>query len=189
MGQRLNVEIKKGDKVLANAYYHLGGFTSSAMRICYDAINAIKYLKKDKSANDLTRAVRALITTGATLTESEWEALSHMDTGGRIFVKPTSADKNDGLISVSEKGIEETQYWKEQRFIIDIETETFDAEDIFFITDKEEYEQDYGKETTEYPTKLVELNGIAFDDFGKFLAGVSEDHTWVYDNEIIRWVE
>ena len=31
MGERLNIEIVKGKKVLANAYYHWSGFTRTAM--------------------------------------------------------------------------------------------------------------------------------------------------------------
>ena len=33
MGQRLNIEIKKDSKVLANAYYHWSAYTSSALQM------------------------------------------------------------------------------------------------------------------------------------------------------------
>lgn len=188
MGQRLNLEIKKGDKVLANAYYHWGGFTGSAIHICYDAI---KYLKKDKSANDLTRAVQALITTGATLTEPEWEALQKMDTGGRIFVKPISADRNDGLIAVSEKGIEETQYWGEQHIYIYLDKNTVDVYPAFWANSLEQYKEDYPK-----AAELVEMEfdpyELPFDQFDEFIAFCesSEVHDWLFEgDQVISFVE
>ena len=77
MGQRLNLEIQKDNKPVANAYYHWSGFTVYALEI---AQKAVAYLRNDTSANDLALAVQALISTGASLTESEWEAIGKMDT-------------------------------------------------------------------------------------------------------------
>ena len=40
MGQRLNIEIKKDSKVLANAYYHWSAYTSSALQMLPKSIDS-----------------------------------------------------------------------------------------------------------------------------------------------------
>ena len=40
MGQRLNIEIKKDSKVLANSYYHWSAYTSSALQMLPKSIDS-----------------------------------------------------------------------------------------------------------------------------------------------------
>lgn len=56
MGQRLNLEIletKNGvDNILANAYYHWSGYTSSAIRLTEKAIESIFKTKNLEKSDD-----------------------------------------------------------------------------------------------------------------------------------------
>ena len=42
MGQRLNIEIIENGKVLANAYYHWSGYTSSSLELTQEILEAIE---------------------------------------------------------------------------------------------------------------------------------------------------
>ena len=68
MGQRLNIEIRKNDEVLANAYYHWSGYTSSSIELTSEILKNIDNVNFD---NDVVKAVKLLEITGAGLTSSE----------------------------------------------------------------------------------------------------------------------
>lgn len=46
MGQRLNLEITIGENVLANAYYHWSGYTTSSLKLVESALKKIRRRKK-----------------------------------------------------------------------------------------------------------------------------------------------
>lgn len=104
MGQRLNIEIRKDDKVLANAYYHWSGYTSSALGLTNEILENIDNVNFD---NDVVRAVKLLEVTGAGLTLSEIDNLSE-DMKNINFKK--AIDRSQGFIAISEKEIKNTQF-------------------------------------------------------------------------------
>ena len=57
MGQRLNIEICNNTRTLANAYYHWGAYTSSALEYTAKIIDAY-YNLSDKITDDLELAVK-----------------------------------------------------------------------------------------------------------------------------------
>lgn len=48
MGQRLNIEIVKDKKVLANCYYHWSGYSNSAVNLAIQIIERFEYIRKYK---------------------------------------------------------------------------------------------------------------------------------------------
>ena len=96
MGQRLNIEIRKEDKVLANAYYHWFGYTSSSLQLTSEILKNIDNVNFD---NDVAKAVKLLEVTGAGLTKSEFGFLSD-DIKNIAFEneKPKTVMLEDGLI-------------------------------------------------------------------------------------------
>lgn len=116
MGQRLNIEIKKDDKVLANAYYHWAGYTGCALELTEQVING---LNTETSTNDVLKAIRLLELTGAGLTDSE---LQNLDESFKDLKFKNCIDRNNGLIAISEKGIKETESWEEARVEIHLDT-------------------------------------------------------------------
>ena len=109
MGQRLNIEIRKEDKVLANAYYHWSGYASRSLDLTSEILKNIDNVNFD---NDVAKAVKLLEVTGAGLTKSEFGLLS--DDIRNIAFK-SAIDRNSGLIAISEKGMSNTQFWEEAR--------------------------------------------------------------------------
>ena len=153
MGQRLNIEIRKDNKVLANAYYHWSGYTRSALGLTKKILDS-KFLNMS-SISDKVKAVKMLEITGAGLTADEFNEEF------TISKYKQSLDRNDGLIAISENGISETQKWEEARVEIHIDTKMLNLK-LYWDID----EDDIDKDTI---IEKVETNyfNVSFDNFEK----------------------
>lgn len=126
MGQRLNIEIVKGDpdNVLANAYYHWSAYTSSAAQLTCLIVAALA-ASDIEAKNDVDMAVKLLEVTGAgVLNEAENEINAFKSFGLDINEYTVTSGRNEGLISVSDFGKSETRSWEERRVQINIEHQT-----------------------------------------------------------------
>lgn len=153
MGQRLNIEIRKDNKVLANAYYHWSGYTSSALGLTSKILNS-QFLNIS-FISDKEKAIRLLEETGAGLTENEFnEEFTNKE-------YKQAVDRNEGLIAISQEGISETQKWEEARVEIHIDTKMLNLK-IYYNLD----EDDIYKDTI---IEKVETNyfNVSFDNFEK----------------------
>jgi hypothetical protein len=120
MGQRLNIEIKLNNKLLANCYYHWSGYTTSSLKLTKQII---EYLKNNNVSYDIKGAIELLNCTGASFNKQSWE---NAKKEGLVYGNYEKvADRNNGLIGVSEIDIKETRSWEEGRIEINIENKTF----------------------------------------------------------------
>ena len=105
MGQRLNIEIHEGEKCLANAYYHWSGYTQDALELTE---KIIYHYPECRVSTGYECACELLQYTGARFSSDELvrcgvkHALADMISAG--------ANRDNGLIAISEEGIEETRY-------------------------------------------------------------------------------
>ena len=161
MGQRLNIEIVNDDKVLANAYYHWSGFTSSAIVLTKLILS---YFIDDGQCN-LSKAIRLLKSTGASFTVKD-NALALLDTELIQFISTDEdiINRNKGLISFSEEGMEETRYYEEGRVTINIESKNIDF-DVFAYMSEEEYKK---IDIPKIKNIDVDITNISFDEFDEF---------------------
>ena len=177
MGQRLNIEIRKDDKVLANAYYHWSGYTSSALVLTSEILKNIDNVNFD---NDVVKAVKLLEVTGAGLTKSQFDFLS--DDIKNITFK-SAIDRTDGLIAISEKGISDTQYWEEARVEIHLDTKNvklklyYDADDM-----------------PEFYEAVIDYTNVSFEDFDKIkdeiLANIkNEKYYFIFNGKKFGFIE
>src|SRR5574344_363439 len=161
MGQRLNIQIEMNipdsneSKVLANAYYHWSGYTSSA----YELVKSIAdspYCCEDCTFTDpVEKAIRLLEATGAGLSKEEFtEAYPE----GKYKL---STNRNDGLIAISIEGIQETQHWEEARVTINLSTGMVDMGGVYYLDEVEE------EETTEDIPELEHDLYTSIYDFNK----------------------
>ena len=106
MGQRLNFEIESVEGIKLNVYYHWSGYTRDALNILKD------YSKLD---GKILSIFQKLQEEGARLTPKEFEYVVNNDILGLDFdlIKQDCIDRNNGLISFSEEGMEETKFWQE----------------------------------------------------------------------------
>ena len=107
MGQRLNIEIarKKDNKILANSYYHWSAYTYSSLELANEIIEYFYDIVRNDKVSDEIKAIQLLQTTGAGLLEQEYNTLNEED---KKYCS-LATNRNLGLISFTEKGIEETR--------------------------------------------------------------------------------
>lgn len=164
MGQRLNIEIWNNGQVLANAYYHWSGYTSSSIALTRKVIDNIDNINCD---DDRLKAVWLLQNTGAGLNEDERKSIF-----AKGFTNLTPCyGRNEGLISITDNSIQETRAWEEARVTIYLDERRID-----FNVGYREKKWDYDKECDELdkPTfdalPIIEWNlkDIKFADFNLF---------------------
>lgn len=125
MGQRLNIEIVKNGRVLANSYYHWSGFSNSAINLVIQIIQNYEYIKKYNvekyiKNQDLLLAIRLLEETGAGLNNTDIARNILKDETMNLKLKECQG-RNEGIIGITQGDIEETRAWEEGRVSIDIE--------------------------------------------------------------------
>lgn len=149
MGQRLNIEIVDREKSLANCYYHWDAYSFDSLKLAQKIIETYLLRKAFACSNKLKTAVKILETTGAGINDIERSRIDK-EPDKYVDIKFNDAiSRNEGLISVTEIGKEQTRSWEEGRITIDISSETFFF-DVYHLIDKSEYEYEF-------------YNGIAFD--------------------------
>ncbi len=184
MGQRLNIEIKKDDKVLANAYYHQSGYTSSALVLTDEILKNIDNVNFD---NDVVRAVKLLEVTGAGLTSSE---IDNLNEGIRNINFKKAINRNEGLIAISEKEIEETQYWEEARVEIHLDTQNIIL-DLYWYIDEDEYDKD---DLPDFYEATIDYKKVSFEKFNSLKEEILENiknknYYFIYNNEKYGFIE
>lgn len=161
MGERLNIEILKDGKVLANSYYHWSGYTRSSLGLTQHILNNLNNVIHE---DEVLRAIKLLETTGAGLTDDEKVY------AGNVYKDiqfGKCSGRNEGLIAVSEEGIKTTRRWEEARVQIHIDTEKVDF-GAYWKYEKEEHREDYHEDQDELQECDIKFNGIAFSEFEAF---------------------
>lgn len=171
MGQRLNIEIrrKKDNKILANSYYHWSAYTYSSLKLANEIIENIYDVIRNNKVSDEIKAIQLLQTTGAGLLEQEYNTLNEEDK--KYCSLATSRDL--GLISFTERGMEETRTWEEGRLTITIDFDNKEYDfvgdknrvdfEVYFPTSREEIEEYYRKELKSGEINLDEVVEFNFD--------------------------
>lgn len=210
MGQRLNIEIKKGDKILANSYYHWSAYSSSS---CLMAVDIMDFMKKNpQNCEDVLYAIRLLEHTGAGLTEFEptdeekeqaknwynekyyqkWlQTPSEVKIAKSMFPNETFKEctgRNNGLLAITKEGIEKTRDWEEGRVTIDIGTKTVNFNVCWNY-------KDYGENYEQVDLNL-DLENLTYDGLLKLKEIIEDycnnDYSRVYklpNGKIIAFIE
>ena len=191
MGQRLNIQIEMAipnsgeSKVLANAYYHWSGYTSSAYELVKYIADSPYSGKECTFTDPVEKAIRMLETTGAGLTKDEFTE-AYPESKYKL-----STNRNDGLIAISEEGIQETQSWEEARVTINLSTGMVDMGGVYYLyevdkIDNEEEEEeipeleynlytsiyDFTKVYNEFQEKVESKDKYKLIDINKQVLGV-----------------
>lgn len=173
MGQRLNLEITMGNNVLANAYYHWSGYTSCALkltRIALEKFREIKFIP----VNVYDMTIDMLENTGAKFTDEELKAFNSVgfyDIIGREMKKKQrnsdNVNRNDGLISITSMGINNTRKFEEARVQIDIKKQKINFNAVLEVTEKE-LKEDYEIKKPDGEKIDFDFENISFSEFQKF---------------------
>lgn len=164
MGQRLNIEIIENGTALANAYYHWSAYTSSALELLKPLMERRDSISNE---NSVLYAIRLLEATGALMLPDEIDKVNP-EFKGESFKFAT--DRTDGLIAISESGMEETRAWEEGNITIHL-----DEEVIYFglvsTSNKETYMHERDEEDVEFlelPILPIDFTCISFEQFEMF---------------------
>ena len=184
MGQRLNIEIRKDNEVLANAYYHWSGYTSSALVLTEEILKNIDNINFD---NEVVRAVKLLEVTGAGLTSSEIDILGQ-DMKNINFKK--AIDRNEGLIAISENGIKDTQYWEEARVEIHLDTQNIIL-DLYWDIEEDDYDED---DLPNFYEATIDYEKVSFEKFNSLKDEILENienknYHFIYNNKKYGFIE
>ena len=187
MGQRLNLEIVVGENVIANAYYHWSGFTSTSLEVTKKALEKFKsFSGYVASPGAYELALDMLENTGATFTKDELNAYNSCGFydffGNEIPRKERKTgvvDRNNGLISITSKGINSTRYWEEARVQIDVRKKFVNFDAVWEISEKELLEE-YDINKKDLTEIEYDLSKIPFDKFNDFCKEIIK----LIDNEV-----
>ena len=174
MGERLNLEIRQGGELLANAYYHWSAYTRSALDLTEIVL---KELPKINESDPVLKAIRLLEATNAGLTPAEKEyAKQHLE-GFDPTQFQDAIDRNEGLIAISEEGMAETRRWQEGSVTIHLDDQWVELGVCWFMEDKEEYCDDYEETEEEYealPVYSRDISEFSFNEIQEVKTFVEE---------------
>lgn len=202
MGQRLNIEIVKNGKILANSYYHWDGYSDCSINHAVKIIQDFNYIKRCKVESyienqDLLFAIRLLEDTGAGFDYIEKSRKFLKDSTNHLKLAKC-VGRNEGIIAIEEKDIEETRRWEEGRLTIDIEKKTVNFNVLHKYTKeqlKESFDED---EIKELKIKEINMNfeNVPFEeifDLKAFIdkANYSEQYYFFnkYNNEYVFLIQ
>ena len=185
MGQRLNLEFQYGDKVIANAYYHWSGYTINSLVELLAVHELIEY----DNIHDEKSAIIELVN----VYDNKLHKLSGLTLDSLDEVKKyipeypgikNELNRNFGLLSISEKGMNLTREWMELILRYDIKNKKIiGSEGVFEI------------DINDYPIEISKsLNEITSDEYEKYvnfetynISEISDLIKFYIENEIILY--
>lgn len=171
MGQRLNIEIKQGKKVLANAYYHWSGATKDSAELTNKILDSLDSVQHE---NPVLRAIRLFEKTNALLSHEE---ISFAQKMFQHEVFEGSKSRNLGLISISSAGIQSTEKCEDRRVSIDLVSETVSF-NVLSVIDKSfymrQFEQHGSYDNLPVATFNYAFDKIPFSEFADFTSKMQD---------------
>ena len=160
MGQRLNIEFQYGDKVIANAYYHWSGYTIYSLK----ELLAVSELMEYDNIHDEKSAIIELVN----VFDNKLSPYSGLTSDSLDEVKkyiPEYSDiknelnRNYGLLSISEEGMNSIREWMEFILKYDIKNKKIIGNTGVFEIDIDEYSIQ----------ELERSKEISSDDYNKYV--------------------
>jgi hypothetical protein len=180
MGQRLNIEIVRKDKVIATSYYHWSAYTVPAVEMTFTALREL--IKNKNVVDDVDMAVRALEATGAGLTEEDKSSI----TNGQDY--KISQNRNDGFIGVTQESMQNMINYQEgdTAIIINKDGYDFNVEDtendnihidicgMLYFLSPDDLKDEYNMDEKDLRTIPVHIENITFNEMRILLDKISD---------------
>lgn len=201
MGQRLVITVRNNGEELAKIYYHWSAYTVSAL---WEAskLAACIYNHKDETEKELKlRLIRFCYENGGGISGEDYEFEYIRNMYPDEIFKEDGYSRSNGLISLSEKGMQEAQGWSEGDIYFDIDDETI-INGVFCGWDNiEDYNEEVRSWGEDYEDELLkfedipdigyDLGTIAVKDIDNVITALeaAKEHIVRYGNEIYELVE
>ena len=169
MGQRLVVTITQNGENIAALYYHWSAYTLSSLYETRDILNVL--YDDDNDEKDLRlRLIRFCEKNGGGIdggeNSDEWNYIQSRYPNEEF--KKDGISRNNGLIAISEKGIDEMLSWSEGNVCIDLDEDNVDNSVYSYYADIDYYNDDHSEWDDEFkPVTLEDIPSI-LGDFGSF---------------------
>lgn len=124
MGQRLVITVKQNNEEIAKLYYHWGAYSSSSADQTSSLINFIENAREEDPDEDIKRILLRFVQSegggingGDTKDSEEWIIAKTLFPDLELERDP---NRNNGLISFTDQGMESLQYWSEGDVYVDL---------------------------------------------------------------------
>lgn len=199
MGQRLVVTIETNEKKLCNIYYHWGAYTYSALLHTKEIIDCI-YNHKDETERDmLLRLIRFCEDNGGGIncTTDEFKHIENLYPEESF--KTEGYSRNDGLIALTEEGIESAQAWSEGDVFINLDTDQVDF-CVYcgyeyleqYIEERKSWDEDFDENEMENIPKFdFDLGYFDVGDIDAIIANLdtTDAHVIICNGEVCEIIE
>ena len=177
MSESLNLEIYQGGELLANAYYNWSGYTRSALELTEAILDIMPTICE---SNPVLKAIRLLESTNAGLApEEKTYGGQHLE-GFNPNQFKDAIDKNEGLISISEDGMVDTQQSGSHRVAIVLDNQFIEF-GVCLIHDQEECCEEWFESKEEarkryeaMPIYSRDISEFNFNEFGEIKTLIDE---------------
>ena len=153
MGQRLVLSVTLHDKDIAKIYYHWSAYTESALREASEVVNCICKGNYTTEKELQLALIRMCEENGGGVDIDDREYVRQLFPGETFS---ENADRNYGLVALSENGMTTMQRWSEGDIEVNIDEEEV-VNSVFFCFDN----------YTEYVQYMTEEVGYEKDDLPK----------------------
>ena len=207
MGQRLNIEIIKDGKTIANCYYHWSAYTLCSLNTANkvieyydelmnqnlpDEVLAVKMFENCNSFDFFTGGVNT-----AGLTKDSYE---YMCKKYPQYTFKESVDRNAGLIGVTLEDMINTRNWQEGIINIDLDKKTINAGSMIDYYEAENFMEEWIDEDEEFNYEDLpdfprdDLDEIPFDEINEVINEIESCNSYrfkskKYNNEVILLIE
>ena len=150
----------------------------------------------NKIEDQTLRAIRLLELTGAKITKND--NVDDLSEALKLFPNEkfeVATNRNDGLISITEKGKDETRRWMEGEATIDILNMKVSNDCYFVLENVKEYQSSYEVEEEELNTTILDKTSLdmdfleselSFDEFRFFEKFCDEIEEGGYDGAVFK---
>lgn len=198
MGQRLVVTINHMGEDLCKIYYHWSAYSFSALKETQDIINCIYNHEDETKEQLLLRLIRFCERNGGGVRADDYEFEYIQKLYPNETFKKEDYSRTYGLIALSEKGMNELQYWSEGDITIDLDDEVI-HNGVFsyyeciehYNEERSEWDDDFEALTLDEITDIgYDLGDIAIADLDDVVDEL-RNVDWVcrYGNEIYELTE
>ena len=164
MGQRLVVTIKKNYEDICKIYYHWSAYSHSALYRTRDIVNCIYNSEDETESELLLRLIRFCEESGGGIRgdADEFDYIQKLYSNEKF--KHDNYSRNDGLIALSKKGMEDLQDWSEGDVEISLDEEVIYNSVFCYYECIEHYNEERAEWDDEYePVTLDDITDIGYD--------------------------